>query len=72
MDKPHNPSESLMKKRNTGYTTCPYLESPSSSGGHCKISDTYQSGHNYEKYCLSASEWLRCANYEGRVRTQWP
>ena len=48
------------------HKTCPYLQNPNSSGGTCGISGVYHDGYNFEHYCLSSSNWLKCANYEGQ------
>ncbi|MCL2386711.1 MAG: hypothetical protein FWC89_04075 [Defluviitaleaceae bacterium] len=48
------------------HKTCPYLQNPNSSGGTCGISGVYHDGNNFQNYCLSSSNWVNCANYEGR------
>lgn len=40
---------------------CPYYDSDNK---RCGICGTYQDGYHKENYCLSSSEWRRCANYE--------
>jgi hypothetical protein len=43
---------------------CPYLD----SSQYCKFTGTYQDGYNLQTYCLSSSNWLKCANYEAHGR----
>ena len=43
---------------------CPYLDTTK----HCKLSGVYKDGYHLETYCLSSSNWLKCANYESHAR----
>jgi hypothetical protein len=55
------------------YSRCPYLEAASQVSGRCKVSGgTTQSGYDYERYCLTATGYLNCANYQGRVKSMYP
>lgn len=57
-----------ISKEQKRHKTCPYLQNPNPSGGTCGISGVYHDGYNFEHYCLSSSNWLKCANYEGRSK----
>ena len=42
---------------------CPYLD----SAKYCKLTGVYQeygSGYHFQTYCLSASNWMNCPNYQ--------
>lgn len=55
------------------HRTCPYFEPSGASGGRCKVAGgSFQEGYTFETYCLSASQWLTCANYEGRDKSMYP
>jgi len=59
-----------MEKR---HITCPYLYEVGTQSGKCKVSGgTTQSGHDFERYCLSGSAWLTCPNYLGRNKKMFP
>lgn len=51
---------------------CPYLYAQTDMMGKCQISGgTTQSGYHFERFCLSATAWQNCLNYQGREKSMY-